>query len=92
MSIFRSIRRNRILKQGLLPPDVWSWLVDDHPILAGLSKEDLATLRQLSTLFLHEKVFEGAEGLELTDAMREVISVQACLPILKLGLEWYDNW
>ena len=92
MSIFRSIRRNRILKQGLLPPDVWAWLINDHPILAGLSTEELATLRRLSTLFLHEKVFEGAEGLELTDPMCEVISVQACLPVLQLGLEWYDNW
>jgi Mlc titration factor MtfA (ptsG expression regulator) len=92
MSIFRSIRRNRILKQALLPPDVWSWLVDDHPILAGLSNEELATLRKLSTLFLHEKAFEGAEGLDLTDAMREVISVQACLPVMQLGLEWYENW
>ncbi len=92
MKFLRGVRRNRILKQDLLPADVWSWLVEDHPILAGLSEQELALLRQLSTLFLHEKVFDGAEGLELTDAMREVISVQACLPVLHLGLEWYENW
>jgi Mlc titration factor MtfA (ptsG expression regulator) len=92
MGIFRSIRRTHILKEALLPPDVWSWLIEDHPILDGLASEELARLRELATLFLHEKVFEGADGLQLTDAMREVIAVQACLPVLKLGLETYANW
>jgi Mlc titration factor MtfA (ptsG expression regulator) len=92
MGLFRSIRRNRILREGLLPPDTWTWLVRDHPILDGLSESQLADLRALSTLFLHEKTFEGADGLELTDSMREVISVQACVPILQLGLEKYADW
>jgi len=92
MGIFRSIRRNRILNEGLLPADAWSWLVNDHPILGGLAAEELARLRELATLFLHEKVFEGADGLELTAPMREVIAIQACLPILHLGLDWYENW
>jgi hypothetical protein len=46
----------------------------------------------MSTVFLHEKVFEGADGLQLDPGMCEVIAVQACLPILHLGLEWYENW
>jgi MtfA peptidase len=92
MRIFRSIRRNRILTQGLLPPDAWSWLLEDHPILDGVSPADLQELRRLSTLFVHEKTFEGADGLELTDTMREVIAVQACLPILHLGIEYYEGW
>ena len=32
MGIFRSIRRNRIVKEKLLPPDTWKWLVEDHPM------------------------------------------------------------
>jgi MtfA peptidase len=92
MGIIRSIRRNHILKERLLPEDTWKWLVEDHPILAGLTEAELSRLRELSTLFLHEKVFEGADGLELTASMREVIAVQACLPVLGLGLEWYENW
>ncbi len=92
MGIFRSIRRRRIIKDHLLPPDTWRWLVEDHPILAGLARAELSTLRELSSVFLHEKVFEGADGLELNPAMREVIAVQACLPILHLGLKWYENW
>ena len=92
MGIFRSIRKSRILKEALLPPDVWSWLIKDHPILDGLSPGELDHLRELSTLFLGEKTFEGAEGLNLTDPMREVIAVQACLPVLNLGLGKYKNW
>ena len=92
LGIFRSSRRSHILKQALLPADVWSWLVKDHPILEGLSPDELARLREQSTLFLHEKTFEGANGLKLTDGMREVIAVQACLPILNLWAESYENW
>jgi MtfA peptidase len=92
MGLFRSIRKSRILKEALLPPDVWSWLIKDHPILDGLSPKELDRLRELSTLFLHEKKFEGAEGLALTDGMREVIAVQACLPVLNLGLQKYREW
>jgi Mlc titration factor MtfA (ptsG expression regulator) len=39
-------------------------------------------------LFLAEKEFAGAHGLEVTDAMRVSIAAQACLPILELGLDW----
>jgi Mlc titration factor MtfA (ptsG expression regulator) len=92
MGIFRKLRRTRIIQQRLLPADTWRWLVEDHPILGGLTAAELARLRELSTIFLHEKVFEGADGLELTDAMREVIAVQASLPILSLGPEYYENW
>ncbi len=92
MGLYRSLRRQHILKESLLPADTWTWLVEEHPILAGLSEADLGRLRALSTLFLHEKTFEGADGLELTASMCEVIAVQACLPILNLGLESFENW
>ncbi len=92
MGIFRSIRRTRILREGLLPSDSWEWLRQDHPILGRLSNDELGRLRELASIFLHEKVFEGADGIELTDPMREVIAVQACLPIVNLGIEWYENW
>ena len=46
-------------------------------------------LKRLALLFLAEKQFVGAHGLELTDAMRVSIAAQACLPILELGLDWY---
>ncbi len=92
VGIFRSIRRSRILREGLLSQESWEWLLKDHPILDGLSVEEKEKLREMATIFLHEKTFEGADGLSPTEVIREVISVQACLPILNLGMEWYEDW
>jgi MtfA peptidase len=49
-------------------------------------------LRELALLFLAEKEFSGAHGLEVTDAMRVSIAAQACLPVLELGLDWYAGF
>jgi Mlc titration factor MtfA (ptsG expression regulator) len=38
-----------------------------------------AELERLTLLFLHEKTFEGAGGLVLTDEMQGVIAARACL-------------
>lgn len=57
-----------------------------------LSADELTRLRDLASLFLHEKEIEGAVGLTLTDTMRLTIALQACLPILNLGLDWYAGW
>lgn len=92
VGIFRRIRRSRILREGLLSEEAWEWLLRDHPILDGLSRDEQNRLRGMATIFLREKTFEGADGLEPTDVIRDVISVQACLPILNLGMEWYENW
>ena len=49
-------------------------------------------LTRLALLFLAEKQFTGAHGIEVTDEMRVAIAAQACLPILELGLDWYAGW
>ena len=49
-------------------------------------------LRELALLFLAEKQFVGAQGLEVTDRMRVSIAAQACLPVLELGLDWYSGF
>jgi Mlc titration factor MtfA (ptsG expression regulator) len=92
VGIIRKIRRAFILREEPFTPDAWSGLLDEHPILDGMTQEELSRLRELASIFLHEKTFEGADGLVLNDLMRAVISLQACLPILKLGPEWYDSW
>lgn len=89
--MFRRLRRARLLRRRLLAQEQWSSLLEEHPILAGLSPEEQERLRGLSTIFLHEKIFEG-RGLDLDEYRRAVIAVQACLPVLNLGLDWYRNW
>jgi Mlc titration factor MtfA (ptsG expression regulator) len=62
------------------------------PFLARWSAPDLEALRRLSSLFLDEKEFSGAGGLEVTDTMAVRIAVQACLPVLRLGLQPYRSF
>lgn len=46
----------------------------------------------LATLFLQSKSVEPTEGLHLDDADRVLLAAHACIPILKLGIDWYDGW
>lgn len=54
--------------------------------------EDQARLHSLAAQFLSGKTFSGAHGLEITAIMRTHIALHACLPVLRLGLEYYRNW
>lgn len=70
----------------------WAAAWDALPLLTGLDAEERERLRDLALLFLKEKRMEPVQGLVLTDPMRLVIALQACLPILELGLDWYGGW
>jgi Mlc titration factor MtfA (ptsG expression regulator) len=61
-------------------------------VLARLTAEQCERLRTLALLFLHEKRFEPARGFAVTEAMRVRIAALACLPILELGIDSYDNF
>jgi len=92
MGFVRRMLRPRVLRNALVPDETWTTLLGQHPIVSGLNDDEERGLRELTTLFLHEKTFSAAEGVELTDHLRAVIAVQACLPILHLGIDWYENW
>lgn len=89
---FDSFRRKKILREGLLADAIWQETLANHPILTRLQPEELTRLRELTTLFMHEKRYEPVRGLVLDARMRAMVAVQACLPILHLGLDWYDDW
>jgi Mlc titration factor MtfA (ptsG expression regulator) len=92
VGILRNIRRSIAKRENPFTDESWRGLVEEHPILRGMSIEELARLREAAAEFMREKTFEGADGLKLNDWMRAVISLQACLPILNLGSDWYDSW
>jgi MtfA peptidase len=92
MGLLRRLRRPRILRDHLIPDETWSKLLEQHPILKGFTPEEERRLREITTLFLHEKTFSAAEGIDLTDYLIAVIAVQASLPVLGLDIDWYANW
>jgi MtfA peptidase len=57
-----------------------------------LSAAEVPRLRALVREFLHEKQFVAAEGFALADRHRFAIAIQACVPILHLGLEAYRGF
>jgi Mlc titration factor MtfA (ptsG expression regulator) len=90
LSAWRRWRDQRTLAQRPIPDALWQQTLLRFPFLDHLPDTDAARLRELSTLFLARKEFTGAHGLQVTDEMAVAIAAQACLPILHLGLAWYD--
>ncbi|SFC10693.1 hypothetical protein SAMN05216344_10939 [Polaromonas sp. OV174] len=75
-----------------IPEALWQTTLAHYPFLANRPAADLLRLRSLSSEFLAHKEFSGAHGLVVSDAMAVAIAAQACLPILQLGLRWYDDF
>lgn len=62
------------------------------PFLDFLPDADRPRLRTMAAEFLASKQFHGAHGLRLDDEMLLGIALQACLPVLNIGLEAYRGW
>jgi MtfA peptidase len=85
-------RRQRLLACHPIADPLWNATLEALPFVAGFQPEEYARLRELATLFLQEKHFTGAAGLQVSDAMRVFIAAQACLLILHLDLDYYRGW
>ena len=92
LNIIRNWLNQRIIQRSTITPAQWSQAFTSLPLLKVLLPDEAKKLKQLTILFLHRKVFESAHGLEITDAMRLIIALQACLPILNLDINTYDGW
>ena len=92
LSKLRAHREQRIVQRRAISDALWLETLASLPFLARWGVDDLAALRRLTSLFLDEKEFSGAGGLNVTDAMAVRIAVQACLPVLRLGLQPYRGF
>lgn len=84
--------RRRQARRLDIPEPLWDEVEADLPFLGHLSPDERARLRQLTREFIAAKEWSGAQGLRLTPRIQLAIALQACLPILHLGLAWYDGW
>ena len=92
MGWLKDWRRRRVLARHRMDESLWRRAVRGLGFVGNLSDEEGRRLKDLVILFLSEKEFSGAHGLKVSDAMRVSIAAQACLPILELGLDWYEGW
>ena len=76
----------------VIPEATWADVMKQFPFLARRSVAEQSQLRELTAEFLKKKQFSGAHGLEITDEMAVAIAAQACLPVLHLGLKFYDDF
>jgi Mlc titration factor MtfA (ptsG expression regulator) len=75
-----------------IPEPLWNATLTRYPFLAQRPDEERAKLRAMSAAFLARKEFHGAGGLVITDEIALAIAAQAVLPVLHLGLGWYDDF
>jgi Mlc titration factor MtfA (ptsG expression regulator) len=92
IGFIRHWRRRSIIKNSPITDEQWFQAFATLPILKGLSREEKRRLQELAILFMHHKSFEPVQGLTLSQDMVVNIALQACLPILNLGLQAYDGW
>lgn len=82
----------RSTRPETIPDALWLATLLQYPFLARRSVAELQQLRSMVSQFLRHKEFSGAHGLVVTDEMAVAIAAQACLPVLHLGLRWYDDF
>lgn len=82
----------RVLREHSIADETWHGISQRLPLLQTLAATERARLRELATLFLHQKDFTGVQGLVIDDEIRITIAAQACLEILELGLDAFAGW
>lgn len=92
MGWFTDWKRRRVLRRYRMDEALWKKVLRRLQFLAALSATEQDKLKSMVLLFLAEKEFVGAHGLDVTDAMRVSIAAQACLLVLELGIDWYGGW
>jgi MtfA peptidase len=93
--LFASLAQRRVqrtLERHAIPDALWQLTLLRYPFLARRSPDAVQRLRDLTTLFLRNKEFHGVPPLTVSDEMAVAIAAQASLPVLELGLAWYDDF
>jgi Mlc titration factor MtfA (ptsG expression regulator) len=75
-----------------IPEALWQAALARYNFLGKLPAPQRERLRMLAARFLDTKEFHGAGGLQVTDEMAVAVAAQAVLPVLHLGLSWYDDF
>ena len=75
-----------------IPDALWEQVLACYPFLSARPQVELSRLRELAAKFLASKEFHGAQGFVITDEVAVSIAAQAVLPVMHLGLKWYDDF
>jgi MtfA peptidase len=85
-------REARALQRRAIADELWQGCLADLPFIAARPAEQQDRLRRMASLFLDRKEFSGAQGFVVTDRIALAVALQACLPVLELGIDQYDGF
>jgi len=85
---FKNRKRRSWRNQPL--PSEWLGIIEHNvPYYQYLTDEERRELHGHIQIFLHEKRFEGLEGLEITDEIRVTVAAQACILLLNRKTDYF---
>jgi MtfA peptidase len=88
----RQRREARALQRRAIADELWQACLADLPFIAVRPADQQERLRRMASLFLDRKEFTGAQGFVVTDRIALTVALQACLPVLELGIDQYDGF
>jgi len=87
---FRTWRRRQATSRPF--PAAWDEILARNvPLAARLPEVDRADLGRRIQIFVGEKRFEGAGGLQMTDEVRVTVAAGACVLLLHRGEDYYPG-
>ena len=92
MSRWQQWRDDAAVARRPIRDDLWKRTLVRYPFLQRSDPAEQALLRRMSSLFLDRKEFDAAAGVRLTDDVAVAVAAQACLPVLRLGLDAYAGF
>lgn len=92
LSRFAAWREARRLADLAIRPEHWVEALGDWAVYRRLSEADRLRLQELALRLLVRKQLVTVGDLQISDPMRLRILGMAAMPVLHLGLDWYNGW
>lgn len=95
-SMFKRLRlwrENRRLARLEIAESLWQEAVGDWPLASRYGKSERRRLRELALRFLLRKhLVPGGGDFFIPLPLRLRVAFMAAVPVLELGMDWYDGW
>lgn len=79
-------------RRPLITAELWSQALSYCRYAQALPAADRRLLRETAETFLRAKSLEAAAGFALTPRACAIIALKACVPIFRLGIDYYRGW
>ncbi|MBU2966041.1 zinc-dependent peptidase [Amphritea sp. 2_MG-2023] len=85
------LENKRIKKMGLTT-EQWESAIADWPVMQRYQGAERAALQDMAFRLMVRKRFVSGDHFQFTQEMCLKVATMASVPILHLGLAWYDHW